>query len=62
MVSYHDIFTLPGDPLPCTNLASHKILLKYEKIINLRQLRQPKCYWGRNLQGSKWHANDEHNS
>ena len=43
-MSYHDIFTLPGDPLPCTNLASHKILLKDEQIINLRQPRHPECH------------------
>ena len=28
ITSYYDIFTLPGDPLPCTNSASHKIILK----------------------------------
>ena len=40
-MSYHDIFMLPDDPPPCTNLASHKILLKDEQIINLRQPRHP---------------------
>ena len=42
--SYHDIFTLPGDALPSTSLASHKIVLKEDKIINLRQPRHPECH------------------
>ena len=41
---YHDIFTLPGDALPTTSLASHKIVLKEDKIINLRQPRHPECH------------------
>ena len=37
VTSYHDVFTLPGDPLPSTGLTSHKIILKDEGIINVRQ-------------------------
>ena len=44
ITSYHDIFTLPADPLPCTNLASHKIILKDERAINIRQYRHPECH------------------
>ena len=40
-MSYHDIFTLPSDPLPCTNLDFHKILLKDGQIINLQKARHP---------------------
>ncbi|XP_043474040.1 uncharacterized protein LOC122506110 [Leptopilina heterotoma] len=42
--SYHDIFRLPGDPLPGTHLAHHKITLKEDKIINTRSYQPPKCH------------------
>ena len=41
---YYDIFTLPGNALPSTSLASHKIVLKEDKIINSRQPRHPECH------------------
>lgn len=41
--SYHDIFTLLDDSLPCTSLASHKFTPKDENIINLRQPQQTEC-------------------
>ena len=41
---YHDIYTLEGDPLPCTNLTSHKIVLKEEKTINIKSYRPPECH------------------
>ena len=44
ILHYHDVFTLPGDPLPCTNLASHKIVIKEEKVINNRSYKPPECH------------------
>lgn len=44
VISYHDIFSLQGDPLPCTSLASHKIIVKDEANINIRQPRHPECH------------------
>ena len=32
--TYNDIFILVGDPLPCTNLTSHKIILEENRMIN----------------------------
>ena len=42
--SYHDVFTLPGDPIPYTECASHKIILKDEKPIDNRSYRPPECH------------------
>lgn len=42
--SYNDIFTLPGDPLPYTNVTTHKIEVKNEKPINIRSYRPPECH------------------
>ena len=44
ITSYHDLLTLPGDLLPSTGLTSHKIILKDEGNINLRQPRHPECH------------------
>ena len=44
ITSYHDVFSLPGDPLPCTKLSSHRIVLKDQKPINIRQYRHPECH------------------
>lgn len=41
---YHDVFGLPGDPLPCTNLASHRIILKDNTPVNERQYRSPEIH------------------
>ena len=44
ILHYHDIFVLPGNPLPCTNLASHEIVIKEEKVINNRSYKPPEYY------------------
>ena len=44
IIHYHDIFTFPENPLPCTNLASHKIVIKKEKVINNRSYKSPECH------------------
>ena len=44
ITSSHDVLSLAGDPLPCTKLASHKIVIKDEKPINIRQCRYPECH------------------
>ena len=36
LLQYHEVFTLKRDPLPCTSLTEHEIVLKTRKIINLR--------------------------
>ena len=36
MLRYHEVFTLKGDPLQCTSLTEHEIILKTGKIIDLR--------------------------
>ena len=38
---YSEVFTLESDPLPCTNLTEHQIVLKNGKIINLRSHKLP---------------------
>ena len=35
------MFTLKGDPLPCTSLTEHEIIFKSGKIINLRSHKLP---------------------
>ena len=44
ITSYHDVFSLPADPLPCTKLSSHRIVPKDQKPINILQYRHPKCH------------------
>ena len=44
ITSYHDVFSLPGDPLPCTKLSSHRIVLKDQKPINIRQYKHSECH------------------
>ncbi|XP_033222760.1 uncharacterized protein LOC117176615 [Belonocnema kinseyi] len=40
-----EIRTSPkADPLPCTNLAKHEIILKEERPINIPSYRQPECH------------------
>ena len=41
IVKYQEVFTLEKDPLPCTNLAKHEIILNSGKIINLRSHKLP---------------------
>ena len=41
MLQNHEVFTLKGDPLPCTSLTEHEIILKSGKIINLRSHKLP---------------------
>ena len=41
---YSDIFTLESDPLPCTRLTEHEIILKDPKPINVRSYRPPECH------------------
>ena len=38
---YQEVFSLDTEPLPCTNLTEHEIVLKTRKIINLRSHRLP---------------------
>ena len=38
---YQEIFSLDTEPLPCTNLTEHEIVLKTGKIINLESHRLP---------------------
>lgn len=42
--SYSDVYTLPGDPLPATNLTNHKITLTEDKVINQKQYRYPEVH------------------
>ena len=42
--SYHDIFTLDQDPLPCTQLTEHEITLKNDKPINIKFYKPPECH------------------
>ena len=44
IAGYPDIYCLEGDPLPCTNSTSHKIVLKENKIINIKSYRPPECH------------------
>ena len=41
---YHDIFGLPGDLLPCTNLISPRMILKDQLPVNERQYRLPEAH------------------
>ena len=38
------MFTLKRDPLPCTSLTGHEIILKTGKIINLRSHKLPEAH------------------
>ena len=40
----NDIFNLEGDPLPCTELVEHEIILKSGKIVNIKSHRPPECH------------------
>lgn len=44
ILSYADAFALEIDPLPCTQLTSHKIELKTEKPINIKSYKPPECH------------------
>lgn len=41
---FSDVYTLDGDPLPCTTLTEHEIILKTGKIINIKSYRPPECH------------------
>jgi len=41
ITEYHDIFTLPGDPLPLTNLIQHEIKTSDENPVHTKQYRYP---------------------
>jgi len=41
ITEYHDIFTLPGDPLPLTSLIQHEIKTTDENPIHTKQYRYP---------------------
>ena len=38
---YREVFLLDTEPLPCTNLSEHEIVLKTVKIINLQSHKLP---------------------
>lgn len=42
--SHQDLFVLPGDEIPYTDLAVHKIILKDENPINVKCYRPPECH------------------
>ena len=44
IASYYDIFHLEGDPLSCTNLVEHVIILKSGKFIDTKSYRPPECH------------------
>ena len=41
LLQYHEVFILKGDPLACTSLTEHEIILKTGKMINLRSYKLP---------------------
>ena len=41
ILEFHDIFTLPGDPLPLTDLMQHEIKTHDENPIHIKQYRYP---------------------
>ena len=41
ITKYQEIFSLDTEPLPCTNLTQHEIVLKSGRIINLRSHKMP---------------------
>ena len=41
ITKYQEVFSLDTEPLPCTNLIQHKIVLKLRRIINLRSHKLP---------------------
>ena len=41
IAKYQELFSLDSEPLPCTNLTEHEIILKSVKIINLRSHKLP---------------------
>ena len=44
LTQYTDVYTLDNDPLPCTTLAEHEIILKTGKTINIKSYRPPECH------------------
>ena len=44
ITSYHDIFTLDQDPLPCIQSTEHEITLKNDKPINIKSYKPPECH------------------
>ena len=42
--SYHDIFTLEGDPIPCMHLEKHQIIVEDERPINNAFYCHPECH------------------
>ena len=41
IITHQEAFTLRDDPLPCTNLTEHEIILKSGRVINLRSHKLP---------------------
>ena len=41
IAKYQEVFSLDSDPLPCTNLTEHEIILKSGKVINLKSYKLP---------------------
>ena len=41
ITKYQEVFSLDTEPLPCTNLTQHEIVLKSGRIINLRSHKLP---------------------
>ena len=44
LMGYNDVFTLPGDLIPSTQLTTHKIVVKTPKPINIKSYRPPECH------------------
>ena len=44
IVNFNDIYSLEGDPVPCTSLTEHEIVLKSGKVINIKSYRAPECH------------------
>ena len=44
IVNVNDIYSLEGDPVPCTTLTEHEIVLKSGKVINIKSYRPPECH------------------
>lgn len=42
--SYHEIFNIDTDPLPCTNLTEHSMFVKTDRPINIKSYRPPECH------------------
>lgn len=44
VTTYNEVFTLPGDPLPCTQLTEHEITLNSGKVVNLKSHKLPEAH------------------